>query len=297
MQHVLRALIVSLVLVGLSPALAQVAAPTTPLPEGAAVALADAEARMSEALATYPAHYPDRPLWQQTYQAARRAARLAPDRPEPVRFLAEAYSRSRWYGPAWETWREYVRRWGAPILERDREAQELVAEVGHELGWGAYARGDTELALDFYLSVIDLVPWAVEPHVWVGRILLETERPEQAVPFWRRVTELDPGDARAAYFLELARQQAVWGTRAVNAFREGVAHYEGGRFTEAEEQFARAAVLNPAYYEAWAWQGRIAFERGDYAQAARLYARALELDPANATYAHFRDESRRRLQD
>jgi adenylate cyclase len=83
----------------------------------------------------------------------------------------------------------------------------------------------------------------------------------------------------------------------VNAFREGVAHYEGGRFTEAEEQFARAAVLNPAYYEAWAWQGRIAFERGDYAQAARLYARALELDPANATYAHFRDESRRRLQD
>jgi tetratricopeptide (TPR) repeat protein len=293
----LRVALVVLVALGVGSAPAAGAAPATPLPEGAATALAEAEATMAQALATYPAHYPDRPLWQQTYAAARRAARLAPDRPEPVRFLAEAYSRSRWYGPAWTTWREYVRRWGVPVLAGDDRARGFIAAVGHELGWGAYSRGETDLALEYYLSVIDLVPDALDAHVWVGRILLETERPEGAVPYWRRVTELDPSDARARYFLELAQQQAIWGTRAVTAFREGVAFYEAGRRGEAEERFARAAVLNPAYPEAWAWQGRVAFERGDYAQSARLYERAAQLEPRNQTYAYFRDESRRRLDD
>lgn len=265
-------------IVGVGVAFAQDALPTE-----AATALREGEARMAEALATYPAQYPDRPLWQQAFAAGRRAASLAPDRLEPVRFLAEAYSLSQWTGRAWGAWLDYARRGG--VL--DEAAQSMAAGVGHELGYGAYARGDLDAALDLYLTITDLAPRDVDARVWVGRILIETERPAQAVPYWQSVVELDPTDARARYFLDLARDQAEWGTRAVDAFRQGVAHYEVGEMSLARERFARATVLNPTYPAAWAWLGRVAFEAGAYADARRAYANAAGLEPGNETYRYF----------
>ena len=253
----------------------------------AEAALRTGEARMAEALATYPAQYPDRPLWQQAFAEGRRAEQLAPESLAPVRFLAEAYSRSQWAGRAWPAWLEFVERGG--VL--DEEAEELVAIVGHELGYGAYARGDLDAALEFYLTVSDLVATDIAARVWAGRILLETERPEQAATFWRSVLALDPLDARAAYFLELARDQAAWGTRAANVFREGIALYEQGAVQAAAERFARATVINPAYPMAWAWLGRMAFEAGDYADARRAYANAAGLAPDNENYRYFLAQS------
>ena len=253
----------------------------------AEAALRTGEARMAEALATYPAQYPDRPLWQQAFAEGRRAMQLAPESLAPVRFLAEAYSRSQWAGRAWPIWLEFIDRGGM----LDEEAEELVAIVGHELGYGAYARADLDTALEFYLAVSDLVATDVDARVWAGRILLETERPEQAVTFWRSVVTLDPNDARAAYFVELARDQATWGTRAVDVFREGIAFYEEGAAQAAAERFARATVLNPAYPMAWAWLGRVAFEAGDFADARRAYANAAGLAPDNETYRYFLAQS------
>ncbi|MFO8151487.1 MAG: tetratricopeptide repeat protein [Trueperaceae bacterium] len=257
------------------------------LPAEAEAALRTGEARMAEALQTYPAQYPDRPLWQQAFAEGRRAAQFAPESLAPVRFLAEAYSRSQWAGRAWPAWMEFVDRGG--VL--DEEARELVALVGHELGYGAYARGDLETALEYYLTVSDLVADDIESRVWAGRILIESERPEQAVAFWRSVLELDPTDARAAYFAELAREQATWGTRAVDVFREGVALYEQGAPQAAAERFARATVINPAYPAAWAWLGRVAFEAGDYVDARRAYANAAGLAPDDETYRYFLAQS------
>jgi len=253
----------------------------------AEAALRTGEARMAEALATYPAQYPDRPLWQQAFAEGRRAMQLAPESLAPVRFLAEAYSRSQWAGRAWPAWLEFVERGG----KLDEEAEELVAIVGHELGYGAYARGELDTALEFYLAVSDLVATDVDARVWAGRILLETGRPEQAITFWRSVVTLDPNDARAAYFVELARDQATWGTRAVDVFREGIWFYEEGAAQAAAERFARATVLNPAYPMAWAWLGRVAFEAGDYADARRAYANAAGLAPDNETYRYFLAQS------
>ncbi len=257
------------------------------LPAEAETALRTGEARMAEALRTYPAQYPDRPLWQQAFAEGRRAAEFAPESLEPVRFLAEAYSRSHWTGRAWPAWMEFVDRGG--VL--DDEARELLALVGHELGYGAYARGDLEAALETYLTVSDLVADDIESRVWAGRILIETERPAQAVPFWRSVLELDPTDARAAYFADLAREQATWGTRAVEVFREGIALYEQGSPQAAAERFARAAVLNPTYPAAWAWLGRVAFEAGDFVDARRAYANAAGLAPDDETYRYFLAQS------
>ena len=136
----------------------------------------------------------------------------------------------------------------------------LAADVGKRLAYGSYERGDLETALDRYVTVAELAPADIESHVWVGRILIETERPRQAMPFWRRAVDLDPTDARAAYFVELAREQATWGSAAVTVFRAGVALYEQDRPTEAAERFARASTLNEGYVDAWAWLGRVAFE-------------------------------------
>jgi tetratricopeptide (TPR) repeat protein len=258
-----------------------------PVPAEARAALDEGEALMAEALATYPAQYPDRPLWRQAFAAGRRSASLAPDSLEPVRFLAEAYSRSNWIGPAWDAWEDFLQRGG--VL--DEEARALVADVGRDLGYGAYARGDLEASLDLYLRVTELVPEDVESRVWVARILMETDRPDQAVPFWRSVLERDPSDDRAAYFLELAQDQAEWGVRTIEVFREGVAFYERGEFPAARERFARATVLNPAFAAGWAWLGRVAFEAGAYADARRAYANASGLEPDNETYRYFLSRS------
>lgn len=258
-----------------------------PLPAAARAALDEGEALMAEALAAYPAQYPDRPLWQQAFAAGRRSASLAPDRLEPVRFLAEAYSRSHWTGPAWAAWENYLGLGG----ELDEEARGLVAAVGRELGYGAYARGDLDASLDLYLRVTELAPADVESRVWVARILMETDRPDQAVPFWRSVLELDPSDRRAEYFLELAQDQAEWGVRTIEVFREGVELYERGEFPAARERFARATVLNPAFAAGWAWLGRVAFEAGAYADARRSYANASGLEPDNETYRYFLSRS------
>lgn len=260
-----------------------------PLPQGAVDALAQGEARMAEALVTYEAQYPDRPLWQQAFAAGRTAVRLAPDALEPVRFLAEAYSRSQWTGPAWTTWQDFLRRGGA----LDEEGRALAAEVGKRLAYGFYEAGNTEAALERYVAVADLAPEDAEAHVWAGRILVETERPAQAIPYWRRALELDPADARAAYFLGLAQDQARWGSAAVNAFRAGVALYEEGRLGEAAERFARASTLNPDYVDAWSWLGRTAFEQRQYADAATYYERAARLAPSDANLAYWRAESQR----
>lgn len=262
------------------------------LPDAAAEALAEGEALMAEALTTYPRQYPDRPLWQQAFAEGRRAMRLAPDALEPARFLAVAYSHSNWFGPAWNAWTDYVRRGG--VVANDPEARALIAEVGHELGFGAYARGDLELALEYYEMISAWVPGDVNAHVWSGRIMIETGRPEQAIAYWQRVLELDPEDGRAGYFLELAREQAQWGQAAVTAFREGVRLYEQERLPEAAERFARATTRNPDYAQAWAWLGRVAFERGEYRDARTFYTRAATLEPGNETYAYFRDEATRR---
>lgn len=259
------------------------------LPEAAADALAEGEARMAEALATYEAQYPDRPLWQDAFAAGRRAMALAPDRLEPVRFLAEAYSRSQWTGPAWTTWQDYVRRGG--VL--DEEDRGYAADVGKRLAYGLYEAGRLDAALERYVAVAELAPDDAEAHVWAGRILVETQRPAQAIPYWRRALELEPGDERAAYFLDLAQEQAVWGSAAVDAFRAGVALYEENRLTEAAERFARASTLNDGYVDAWAWLGRVAFERGQYADAATYYGTAARLAPDDANLAYWVNESRR----
>lgn len=268
-----------------------VAAQEPPVPAAAREALSEGRDAMREALATYGAQYPDRALWQEAFRHGRRAAELAPEHSEPLRFLAEAYSRANWFGPAWNAWLDYLDR--GHLL--DAEATPLFTEVGAQQGYNYYRQGLLEEAASVYRRIIDEVPFDLEAHTWLGRLLMEMGKPEQAISYWRTVVDRNPNDERAEYFLELARDQATWGAEAVTAFREGVGFYERGALEQARERFARAASLNEDYAEAWAWLGRVAFERGNYAEAETFYGRASRLQRTNQTYSYFLEESRRRL--
>lgn len=273
----------ALLLLALGIALAQ------ELPANAQEALARGEAAMQEALATYPAHYPDRPLWQQAFREGRTAVDLAPGRTEPLAFLAEAYSRANWHGPAVATWQEFFAAGGALTDEQ----AELFATSANENAFAAYQAGEPNRAAEIYALVTNYVPGNAEAHRWLGRILLETRRPQQAVAAWRSLLEIDPNAEGAEYFLQLAQAQTRWGIEAANDFYEGIRLYEAGSLSQARNAFAAATVRNAEYALAWSWLGRVYFEQGFFEDAHAAYSRALALEPSNTNYQWFTRESLR----
>ena len=282
-----RAVGLTFLLMSFVGALAQISAP---LSQEARAALDRAQASAAEALQTYDTYRPDQPLFREAVRQGREAAQLAPGNPEPLRFLAEVYSVTDFYGPAFQNWQAYLDAGGTLTSSMTDQA----VEVGTELAYERYSRGDKAEALRLYQEVIDLVPDDPEAYVWSGRILLETDRPAQAISYWQEVTALKPGDASAEYFLDLAQERARYGTEAVTAFRRGVELYEAGNSRSASEQFARATSLNDQYPAAWAYLGRTAFETNNYTAAETYYQNASQLEPSNQTYRYFYEESQRR---
>ncbi len=264
-----------------------------PLSSEAAERIRLGEAAAQSALDTYSRHYPDLPLWQEAFEYAEQAISLAPGNPEPLRFKAIAYTLANWYGPAWTVWQDFLGR-GFPL---DASATPVFVEAGQRLAYSQYEQGNLELSLRTYLAVLDEVPFDLESVSWAGRILMELERPAQAISYWTTITERDPADARAVYFRDLARDQVEWGVEATNEFRLGVSFYESGSLTQARDHFTRATLLNSSYPEAFAWLGRVAFELGNFQDARTHYTRASQLEPANETYRYFMEESARRLGD
>lgn len=245
---------------------------------------------MNEALAQEVPPFPDQPLWAQAIRQATAAVEAAPSDARTLGLLAEVYSRSNFHLRAWNAWQAYLDA-GYPL---NATQAPLFLSVGEEMAWSAYDRGDLETAASYQSAVLDAVPFAKDARVWLGRIRLEQGRPGDAVPYWEAVVQQDPEDDRARFFLDLARDQVRWGVDAENAFREGVTAYEAGNLDTAATAFTRATNANDQYAEAWAWRGRVAFERGFYPQAADAYGRAAELDPGSDLYEYFRGEAARR---
>jgi tetratricopeptide (TPR) repeat protein len=255
-------------------------------------ALAEARAATDAAIAADAPAYPEQPLWAAAIDAAQRAVDLAPDDARTLGLLAETYARAGFYGPSWTTWTRFLDA-GHGLTP---EWTPLFLEVGEELAWSSYERGDLDRAAEIHLDVLDTVPFSKESRVWVARIRMEQGRPLDALPYWEAVVAQDPDDARARYFLGLAEDQVRWGIEAADAFRAGVAAYEQGDLDAARRALERATRANDAYAEAWAWRGRIAYEAESWLAAERLYARAVELAPGNETYRWFQEASRRALE-
>ena len=249
----------------------------------AATALATGETAMQVALSRYEQHYPDRPLWREAIRYGQEARGLEPTRPEPLRFLAEAYSRTGWYGPAWQTWNDYLALGG----NLDPAAVPLFTQVGGELAYDRYREDRVEDALAIYQRVSDIVPYDKEAFVWAGRLLLELNRAADALPYWQTVVERDSTDERAQHFLQLTQNEVQWGRDAARTYQEGLAHYEKGNLSDAADKFIQASELSEDFSDAYVWAGRSLLELGRPAQAVPYWRTLTQRDSADARASYF----------
>ena len=246
-------------------------------------ALATGQTAMQIALSTYERHYPDLPLWREAIRYGKQATTLAPDNPEALSFLAEAYSRSSWPGPAWQTWNTYLDKG----FSLDEETVPLFIAAGGQLGYTRYSQGQMEDALEVYRRVLEIAPDNKEANVWSGRILLETGRPAEALPYWENLASRDSSDERAAYFLQLTQNQIQWGAGAATAFQEGISLYEKGQLQEAALKFSNAAQQNPNFTDAYIWSGRTLLDLGRPAEAVPYWQAATERNPNDTRSTYF----------
>lgn len=201
-----------------------------------------------------------------------------------------------------------ARRYWQQVLARnpdDARARYFLAVADEQERWGAeaaqaffagiaaYEAGELAQAVGHFRRALAANPRYKEAAVWTARSYQELGDPQSAIPFWEQVVALDPQDTRAAYFLQLARNQVRYGGEAAGAFMQGVERYQLAQLPAALEAFRQAVAENPRYLDAWAWLGRVYFELGDYAEAAAAYERALALAPDNEAYRFFAEEARR----
>ena len=204
--------------------------------------------------------------------------------------------------------KEYWQR----VLELDPDegrARYFIARANDQLEWGAeavqafqegtrlYNEGNLEAAGDAFAEASRASPRYPEAASWAARSYQEAGQPQQAIPFWERLVSLDPGNTRAAYFLELARNQSGYGVEASSAFNRGVSAYQNADLRAAQAAFEEAVAARDSYADAWAWLGRIHFDRSEYSASADDYRRALELVPDNNAYRFFAEEAARLADD
>jgi tetratricopeptide (TPR) repeat protein len=238
--------------------------------------LRQAETTAVRAYFTYDWHSPDRPLWRETLQLARASRDRAPERLEPVRFLAEIYLITEWYARAWQTWQDYIALGG--VLDSSALTQLSIA--GKNIGFLSYQQENLPRAEQFYAHVFARNPDDDEALLWLGRLNFEMQDPEAALPFWQEAVRRDlraPHARTARYFLQRTQSQVSYGVAASDAFYQGFEAYQAGDLETAFNAFVRAINLNDRYVDAVLLAGRVNLERGNLEQALRFYRRANEL--------------------
>lgn len=130
-------------------------------------------------------------------------------------------------------------------------------------------------------------PNFVEAQREAGRLALELGNPQAALSAYQALTALPGATAADRYNLALAQEGQQYGLKAVQTFRAAYGKYAAGDKAGAEAGFLQATNENLTYPKAWAWLGRVRYERQDYAGAAEAYGRAVALDPNDKTSAYF----------
>jgi tetratricopeptide (TPR) repeat protein len=298
----LRAWLVAalLSLAAVAAAQAGVAPGEPPLPASAAAAFAAAQAAAEAAVASPPPRHPDAPAWRTALATARAAVEAAPEHPATRRLLFRVYALMGWWSRAVEAAEELREAalaldpppddpWAdaVPVVPDGPSTLDLVGRGYAELGFARYQVGASDQALLAYERWLEAFPDEPDALRWIGRIRLELDDPEGALPYWARLVELRPEDEAARHFLTAARLGVQVGPAASRAFRQGLARYEAGDLAGAAEGFGGALEAAPSFADAHAWAGRVALEDGRPDDAAGHYRAALELRPEDAGLAYF----------
>jgi tetratricopeptide (TPR) repeat protein len=240
-------------------------------------ALREGKTAAAKALNAHEYPNPDQDLWQLALEHGAEAERLAPDRPEPQRFLAQVYSALGWYKRAWDAWQTYEIRGG--VLDED--ARLKYSEISVALGYLSYEQGQLEGALTYYQKANLLQLENDETLVWLALLYFELEHPERALSYWQEVIEHDPDNPRFLAYLARTESQLRYGIEASNAFYEGMEAYGNGEKDEAFGSFTKAVRRNPNYLDALVRAGMLSLELEKPQEAVRYWERVVALNVGN----------------
>lgn len=251
--------------------------------------LAEALAKAETAKVSYTANTYDQPLWREAISLGTEALNQDPGNLQARHFLATAYGYVSWYSRAWENWLAFFEAGGKMelALQFDTNSEQLLEDAGTELGFARYQAGKPREALSFYEKLLELLPNDAEALRWAGRIHLELDETEKALPYWQTLAEVSPDDPSVKYYIMLATQQDQVGREASTAFQKGLQAYEAGNTREAQSFFEAAIRANSSFKDALAWAGRSSFELNQLELSSSYWQRVLELDPNDETAAYF----------
>jgi Flp pilus assembly protein TadD len=161
--------------------------------------------------------------------------------------------------------------WHAADQSGDLDAWRQLA-VAHQ------ATGDWRAARDAWQAVIAEQPADPAAHFWLGLMLVPYD-PREAYNHFEIAVQ-DPEFARPALDLQQHIEAAQLAEPAIQQVQYGIvlAHYD--YWLLAEQSFAVATTLEPAYAEAWAYLGLARAQLNKDATAAFSQAQALDVDAA-----------------
>lgn len=161
------------------------------------------------------------------------------------------------------------------------------ATVAFSRAYEAIEKGDEQKALSLYMQATAAAPNFAEAWREQGRLGLKLGNLSAATAAYTALSALPTATAADRYNLSVVQEAQQNGLGAVQTFRAAYSKYTSGDKAGAEAGFLAAAQQNPNYAKAWAWAGRTAYERQDYAAAAAAYGKAVELDPTDKTSAYY----------
>ena len=244
------------------------------LPEAARAALTQGQQAATAALATYDVHYLDKPLWREAIDYGMTAQRLAPERPEPYRFIGQVYTTVKWYSRAWDAWQNFE-QYGGTL---NAQTAPYVEEVSAWLGNDSFRDASYENAILYFEKLLSLEPESEEANRYLARSYLALDNPRGAQPYLQTLVESYPDNENYASLLASSERQLTYGVEASQAFEEGLA-----LLAEQPEQalaaFERATGANPNFREAFVQAGRTAQALNRPQVAAGFWQRAVQLGP------------------
>lgn len=231
---------------------------------------------------------------------------MFPDEPEALRWLgriafeqgdaASASVASAYFGRLAELYPDDEGAVYYARLSRDRVAYGVPASDSFQRGLQLYEAGNLEDALVEFRSALVENPAYVDAEVWVGRIELESARPDRAVAHWQNVVAARPDDEGASWFLGFAQTLARWGVEAGELYYRGLSSYEAGDLESATVAFQAAAAANDTFVEAHVWAARTLQESDAPLEAIPYWERVLVLDPDDDRAAWYLTRARQALE-
>ena len=167
---------------------------------------------------------------------------------------------------------------------------------GAALNYALLARstGRLGLALELAERAVASQPKEAAAHATLGNLLLERERPRDAVAAWRTALALDPGHVNARFNLGGALRRLGEPEAAADEIRRlverfpddpdfrialGDALLDSGRPREAMEAHERALALSPGHPDALTGLGLAHVDTGGFEAAERCYRRVIDGAP------------------